>query len=125
MSTDHASSRPPRWAEALLRLLLRPRDRESVSGDLLEEYREAIVPAGGVNGNIWYVRQVAGFLLRASWMPGVLVGLTLIIRYLFDTLAPVRYTPGVIHVRSQIMSNALLAIFALAAARAVWRTGHV
>ena len=31
---------PPRWAEALLRSLVRPSDRESISGDLLEEYRE-------------------------------------------------------------------------------------
>ncbi len=35
---------PPRWAEAILRSLLRPADRESISGDLLEEYRVARRP---------------------------------------------------------------------------------
>ena len=30
---------PPGWAEAVLQSLLRPADRESISGDLLEEYR--------------------------------------------------------------------------------------
>src|SRR5688500_10263372 len=44
MKTVHSDARPPRWAEAILRLLLKPEDRESVSGDLLEEYRETIVP---------------------------------------------------------------------------------
>ncbi len=29
---------PPGWAEALLRLVLAPRDVHTVSGDLLEEY---------------------------------------------------------------------------------------
>jgi hypothetical protein len=46
--------------------LLKPEDRESVSGDLLEEYRETIVPTLGPAADRWYVRQVASFLLRAS-----------------------------------------------------------
>lgn len=130
MTTAHdvaspRDARPPAWADALLRRLLEPADRESLSGDLLEEYREAIVPARGRKADRWYVWQVAGFLWRASWMWGVIVGATVVIRYLSDTLAPVTYTPGVIHVRSQLMSNALMAIFALAALHAVWRTRHV
>jgi hypothetical protein len=48
-----------------------------------------------------------------------------LVRYLFDTLAPVQYTPGVIHPRSSIMSKALMLIFALTAARAVWRTRRI
>jgi hypothetical protein len=71
------------------------------------------------------VRQVAWYLLRASWLPGVLIAATLIVRYLFDTLAPVHYTRGVLHPRSQIMSQMLLAIFAAAASFAVWRTTHI
>ena len=31
---------PPGWAEFIVRLLLRQRDREAVTGDLLEEYIE-------------------------------------------------------------------------------------
>jgi len=40
MTMDRPAAQPPRWAEATLRLLLKPEDRDSVSGDLLEEYRD-------------------------------------------------------------------------------------
>ena len=36
------SAMPPRWAEALLRLVLDSRDQASVSGDLLEEFRDLV-----------------------------------------------------------------------------------
>jgi hypothetical protein len=88
MTTDYSSARPPRWAEALLRLLLPPKDRESVSGDLLEEYRDTIVPTLGPAAGRWYVRQVGSFLVRASWAWGAILGAVLVIRYLFDTLVP-------------------------------------
>ena len=52
MSTGTSTTLPPRWAESLLRMLLPPANRDSVSGDLLEEYRESIVPAlGGKAGD--------------------------------------------------------------------------
>jgi hypothetical protein len=87
MTPDHPSIRPPRWAEGLLRLLLQPKDRDSVSGDLLEEYREAIVSKrGSSSADAWYARQVGWYLLRASWPFGVLIGATLVVRYLLDTL---------------------------------------
>ena len=35
---------PPRWAETLLHLVLNSRDQATVSGDLLEEFRESILP---------------------------------------------------------------------------------
>jgi hypothetical protein len=125
MTTDSSHVLPPRWAEATLRLLLSPNDRDSVSGDLLEEYRVSIVPEHGGAAPRWYVRQVAGFLLRASWFWGTAVGATLIVRYLLDTLAPVQYVAGVIHPRSQIMSQALIATFAFAAAWHTWRTTYI
>jgi len=60
---------PPAWAEAVLRALLEPRNRDTVTGDLLEEYREAIVPARSALGaRIWYVRQVASFVTRVGFM---------------------------------------------------------
>jgi len=118
-------ARPPRWADAMLRLLLRPEDRESVSGDLLEEYRESIVPALGPKAGLWYVRQASWFLLRASWVWGLAIGATLVARYLFDTLAPVPYTPDEIHPRSQMMSQAIVAIFGAAAFWNTWRTTHI
>jgi hypothetical protein len=33
------------WGEMALRLVVRGRDRETISGDLLEEYREEILPS--------------------------------------------------------------------------------
>src|SRR5687768_6917496 len=59
---------PPRWAEAVLRSFLRPSDRESISGDLLEEYRAAKHPAlGGWRADVWYVKHVLSVLLRLIW----------------------------------------------------------
>jgi hypothetical protein len=56
---DNYDADPPRWAEALLRLWLAPRDRDSIAGDLLEEYREVILPARGrFRARLWYLRQV-------------------------------------------------------------------
>lgn len=35
---------PPRWAELLLEQLLASDDRQTITGDLREEYAEAILP---------------------------------------------------------------------------------
>jgi hypothetical protein len=64
--------RPPRWAEWLLQATLTPRDRETIPGDLLEEYREVILPTRGrVRANLWYLRQVL------SLVHGVTIGLVI------------------------------------------------
>jgi hypothetical protein len=118
MTTDRSTARPPRWAEGLLRLLLKPDDRESVSGDLLEQYRDTIVPSLGSRADRWYVRQVGWFLLRACWLPGVLIGSALVARYLFDTLLPTRDLAQ----RSRIMSWAIIAVCLLGALRTSLRT---
>ncbi|MBV9678786.1 MAG: hypothetical protein JO185_20790 [Acidobacteriaceae bacterium] len=53
---------PPLWLQRALLLLLRPRDRETVSGDLLEEYRQEKLPfLGSARANHWYGRQVMSF----------------------------------------------------------------
>jgi hypothetical protein len=58
---------PPRWAERLRRLLLRTRDRETVTGDLLEEYREVAVPMLGLyRARVWYLREMVGLMKNAS-----------------------------------------------------------
>jgi hypothetical protein len=60
--TSHEPA-PPRWAEAMLRSLLRPSDREPISGDLLEEYRAARRPAlGALRANAWYIRHAFSML---------------------------------------------------------------
>jgi hypothetical protein len=87
--TVRQSTRPPGWAEALLRLLLKPEDRESVSGDLLEEYNGSIVPSRGqAAANTWYVRQVAGFLWRATWLWALVFSGAFLARTLYDWLVP-------------------------------------
>jgi hypothetical protein len=84
-----ASIRPPRWAEAVLRLLLRPDAAETVSGDLLEEYRESVRPSRGrFQADVWFVRQVAGFVWRSIWVQvavGLVVGGGLGVLNLIDT----------------------------------------
>jgi len=124
-SDDRRFVTPPAWADALLRLLLPPAARESVSGDLLEEFREVIVPARGREADAWYIKQVAGFLWRACWLPGVLAAAIMKVRLLFDVWAPVVYTRGIVHPRSAVMSWMLMATFAIAACWQTWRTGHL
>lgn len=53
---------PPRFLEWALLRLLAARDRETISGDLLEEYREEQLPRlGPLGANVWYLRQALSF----------------------------------------------------------------
>jgi len=94
MTTAHdvaspRDARPPAWADALLRLLLRSADRDSVSGDLLEEYRDAIVPARGARAaDRWYILQAGGFLWRATWIWALLFAGAFIARTAYDWFVP-------------------------------------
>ena len=57
---------PPRWAERLLESLLPARDRQTVIGDLREEYLEEILPGSGpLRANLWYLRQLASLASRS------------------------------------------------------------
>jgi hypothetical protein len=59
---------PPRWLEHILMRILPIRDRDTVSGDLLEEYREEKVSRlGPLRANIWYLRQVLSILCARSF----------------------------------------------------------
>jgi hypothetical protein len=92
---------PPRWADALLRLFLRPADVDSVSGDLLEEYRETIHPVRGqAAADAWYARQVLGFVVRRVRIWAVLFAAAFITRTALDWLAP----PVDFHTRSMVSS---------------------
>jgi hypothetical protein len=72
MPTDETSG-PPRWAEGLLRISLKPRDRDAVAGDLLEEYREVVLPGRGrVRAQLWYLKQVLS--IADSLVLGALLG---------------------------------------------------
>jgi len=68
----------------MLRALLKPRDRETVTGDLLEEYREVILPARGrARALRWYLAQM--LLLVGSVAFGVAIGAGLGVWILVDT----------------------------------------
>src|SRR5262245_44021929 len=73
---------PPRWAEALLRVFLDPQKAENVTGALLAADRDSVHPKRGAwRADIWFVRQVAGCVLRGgpplrNWL---LIGLTLVV----------------------------------------------
>src|SRR5262249_38007261 len=71
-------------ADFVLRLLLSRRNRETVSGDLLEEYRENVLPAKGrLRAAIWYWRQVLSFVSPLTM--GLVFGAMLGVANLIDT----------------------------------------
>jgi len=56
-------SSPPYLLDCLLLFLLSPRDRETVSGDLCEEFIEVKLPElGQFKARLWYLRQVLSFV---------------------------------------------------------------
>lgn len=87
---DARDARPPRWAEALLRFFLSSRDRDSVTGDLLEEYREAILPSRGRwRAHLWYFRHALSLIDGATLgvVLGVIFGLWNMVATVMDPLA--------------------------------------
>jgi hypothetical protein len=116
--TYRPTTRPPEWAEALLQLLLKPEDRESVSGDLLEEYRRTAVPQRGKGADAWYVRQVAGFLWRATWIWSLVFAALFVSRTAYDWLVPTTQFAT----RSAVSTWSGVAVLFIAAASAAWRS---
>jgi hypothetical protein len=115
-----ASAMPPGWAEALLRLFLKPGDVDSVSGDLLEEYRVSIHPVHGQGGaDLWYLTQVFGFVRRGAALWAVLFGGAFLARTALDWLAP----PLDFRTRSIVSTVLGVGILMAAGFRASWRSG--
>ena len=70
--TPSNHTHPPRWAERFLRWVLNPADRDTITGDLLEEYRETIVPTLGVSAaRRWYLKHALSLVfaprLAGQW----------------------------------------------------------
>jgi hypothetical protein len=64
---------------------VKKRERESVSGDLLEEYREVILPARGRwRANLWYLKQALSFVSDVGL--GLAVGIVLSLSNLASTI---------------------------------------
>jgi len=82
---------PPRILEWLLKHVMTTEDLETISGDLLEEYREVKVAALGVSGaNGWFAMEVAGFYWRLVW-PCLLM---LALYWTFGVIASNLYSNG-------------------------------
>jgi hypothetical protein len=118
---------PPRWSEKLLRSLLLDRDRDTISGDLLEESREVAVPTRGAKGTRWWYRcQVAGFLWHTAQMPvmiGLAIGTILGIMNLADTARQPLADDDAGTMLAWLA--ALLALWSAAAVAITWRTRRV
>jgi hypothetical protein len=67
--SNHLNKRsglPPAWAESLLEGMLPRSDGRIVSGDLREEYVDAILPQfGRARADCWYLHQVLSFVPRS------------------------------------------------------------
>jgi hypothetical protein len=116
------TSNPPRWAEALLRAFLKPADVDSVSGDLLEVYRDTMHPARGPLGaDAWYVRQVLGFVLRRAGVWATLLAAAWIARTALDWFAP----PGDFHTRAAVSTFLTMGLLLATGAWASMRFGSL
>ena len=118
---------PPKVAQVILHALLPADARESVAGDLLEEYRESRVPAAGeLRADLWYWRQVGGMWLRAYWWLAVPVVLLLAVSDVFNTFrAPsgASYLDGLPKIVPAVMSPlGVIGFLGLATAYGSWRT---
>lgn len=90
-----AEAAPPRFAEWLLTRLLHRRDREVIQGDLLEEYRESVVPTvGAFRARLWYWRNVMS-LIRTSrgrammWLAaGIAVAVSILVALVRNDFGP-------------------------------------
>src|SRR5438094_2541489 len=117
---------PPAVAELILQGLLPVDMRETVSGDLLEEYRESRVPAAGeLRADLWYWRQVGGMWLRAYWW---LVASAVLLHTVHDVFETFRAPSGAFYldglptlVRAVFSSLGLVGVVGLATAYGSWR----
>jgi hypothetical protein len=108
------------WAESLLRLFLKPDVFASLSGDLLEQYRDSILPARGLmRADRWYLTQVLGFVLQKTLPWAALFAGAFLARGALDVLRPTTD----FHTRSQV-STAIAAALLLASGFSIaWRSG--
>jgi hypothetical protein len=111
---------PPRWADSMLRLFLKPDVFLSVSGDLLEQYRDSILPNGGpARADVWYLKQVLGFVLRKILPWAVLFGTSYVARFAVDTLHPTTD----FHIRSLVTTYSSIGLLLMAGFWTAWRSG--
>ena len=113
---------PPAWTEAILRLFLRPDLFLSVSGDLLEQYRDSILPIRGLaRANAWYLKQVLGFAVRKIFPWAALFACNFVGRFAWDMLSPTTD----FHMRSQITTYTSIALLVAVGFWTAWHSGSL
>jgi len=111
---------PPHWAEALLRLFLKREVFATVSGDLLEQYRDSIHPARGrLRADQWYLTQVSGFVLRGARLWAALFAAAYVARTALDWLRPTTD----FHARSEVSTALAAGILLVSGFWTAWRSG--
>jgi len=78
------------WMEKLLRIFVKVRDRDTITGDLLEEYTEVVLPARGrFRAQIWYLKQAVSFIdgVRLGLLLGIVFGTWNLVGTWLDPLA--------------------------------------
>jgi len=117
---DLMNAMPPTWAESLLKEFLAREDFETVSGDLLEQYRDSVLPARGERAaDRWYVAQVLAAVARRTAVWAGLFAGAFLARAVLDGLVPT----ADFHTRATISTYSGLSILTLAGLRAAWRSG--
>lgn len=109
---------PPAWADAWLQLLLPARDRETVSGDLMEEYRENVRPKSSkLAADAWYLGQVGRFAWRqALW--ALVLATVFEARTAYDWFVPTtNFRP-----RSEVTTYMMISVLLVIGASSTMRT---
>ena len=115
---DPGRPQPQSWALALLSLFLPARGRDGILGDLLEEYHETQLPArGAAPANRWFVRQMLGFLWRASLPWGLLVSALMVGRDILDVTIPT----SDFRLRAAVTTWTCISLFTAGGLYAGWR----
>jgi hypothetical protein len=114
-----ASPNPPLWAETLLRAMVRSVDFETVSGDLMETYRDSIYPARGeLRADLWYAKQLLGFVSPSIPVLAILFSAQYIARTALDWFVPVMD----FHARATVSTALGVGILLAAGSWAAWRS---
>jgi hypothetical protein len=111
---------PPAWAEAILRVFLRPEVFPSISGDLLEQYRDSILPVRGLfRADGWYLTQVLGCALRRILPWAISFAGAYVARFALDMLDPTTD----FHTRSQVTTYTSIGLLLAVGFWTAWRSG--
>lgn len=113
---------PPARAQALIAALAPAARRDSIVGDLLEEYHDTQVPEHGVAAaDRWFVRQALGFLWSASAPAAWAMAGNLSARTLIDVAFPA----GELSTRAWVTTLIVMGIFVASGFRLGRSTGRV